>query len=240
MGLAWVLQYMPYEANIDIRDTVDFKQVMKQYKLGPNGGIMTALNLFATRFDKVMDFVEKRAEQGLKYFLVDTPGQIEIFTWSASGAIISETLATAFPTVIVYVMDTPRNQASATFMSNMMYACSILYKTRLPMVIAFNKIDVVPCDFAMDWMHDSDAFQEALQSEQSDSYMSNLTHSMAMVMDEFYNTLTAVGVSAVTGEGCDELFAALDKAGDEFERVSTAQHSTTPCHRVHSSLSAEL
>ena len=109
------VQHMPYEANIDIRDTVDFKQVMEQYKLGPNGGIMTALNLFATRFDKVMDFVEARAQQGLKYFLVDTPGQIEIFTWSASGAIISETLATAFPTVVVYVMDTPRNQASVRF-----------------------------------------------------------------------------------------------------------------------------
>ena len=107
---------------------------------GPNGGIMTALNLFATRFDKVMDFVEQRATQGLEYFLIDTPGQMEIFTWSASGAIITETLATAFPTVIVYVMDTPRNQSSATFMSNMLYACSILYKSKLPMVIAFNKV----------------------------------------------------------------------------------------------------
>ena len=28
-------------------------QVMKQYQLGPNGGIMTALNLFATKFDQV-------------------------------------------------------------------------------------------------------------------------------------------------------------------------------------------
>ena len=65
-----------------------------------------------------MDFVEKRATQGLEYFLIDTPGQMEIFTWSASGSIITETLATAFPTVIVYVMDTPRNQSSATFMSN--------------------------------------------------------------------------------------------------------------------------
>lgn len=26
---------------------------MAQYKLGPNGGIMTSLNLFATRFDQV-------------------------------------------------------------------------------------------------------------------------------------------------------------------------------------------
>jgi 50S ribosomal subunit-associated GTPase HflX len=106
----------------------------------------------------------------------------------------------------------------------MMYACSILYKTRLPMVIAFNKVDVVPCDFAMNWMTDSDAFQETLQAEQSDSYMSSLTHSMAMVMDEFYSTLNAVGVSAVTGQGCDELFSAIDAAGEEFEK-ECAHHS---------------
>ncbi|MEQ2166748.1 hypothetical protein GOODEAATRI_031407, partial [Goodea atripinnis] len=35
------------------RDTVNYKEVMKQYSLGPNGGIVTSLNLFATRFDQV-------------------------------------------------------------------------------------------------------------------------------------------------------------------------------------------
>ena len=30
---------------------------------------------------------------------IDTPGQIEVFTWSASGQIITETLASSFPTV---------------------------------------------------------------------------------------------------------------------------------------------
>ena len=38
---------------LDIRDTVKYKEVMKQYGLGPNGGIVTSLNLFATRFDQV-------------------------------------------------------------------------------------------------------------------------------------------------------------------------------------------
>ena len=33
---------------------------MKQYSLGPNGGIVTSLNLFATRFDQVLKIVEKR------------------------------------------------------------------------------------------------------------------------------------------------------------------------------------
>jgi hypothetical protein len=50
---------------------------MKQYQLGPNGGIMTALNLFATKFDQVMDLVDKKADE-LKHVFIDTPGQIEV------------------------------------------------------------------------------------------------------------------------------------------------------------------
>jgi GPN-loop GTPase len=52
--------HLPFTPNIDIRDTINYKEVMKQYNLGPNGGIMTSLNLFSTRFDKVLEFVEKK------------------------------------------------------------------------------------------------------------------------------------------------------------------------------------
>lgn len=68
----------------DIRDTVNYKEVMKQFNLGPNGGIITSLNLFSTRFDQIMNLLEKR-EKDHKYVILDTPGQIEVFTWSASG-----------------------------------------------------------------------------------------------------------------------------------------------------------
>jgi len=54
---------------------------------------------------------------------VDTPGQIEVFTWSASGQIISDSFASTFPTVIAYIIDTPRTTDPSTFMSNMLYAC---------------------------------------------------------------------------------------------------------------------
>lgn len=130
----------PYHANIDIRDTVNYKEVMKQYSLGPNGGIVTSLNLFSTKFDKVLNLIDKAGEQNHKWAIIDTPGQIEVFTWSASGTIITEALATMFPTVIIYVMDVVRSTSPTTFMSNMLYACSILYKARLPFIIALNKV----------------------------------------------------------------------------------------------------
>merc|ERR1711879_676429 len=110
---------------------------------GPNGAIMTSLNIFATKFDQVVRLLEKQQNQlsearsqqkrqstvktqagcsrtaeassgsdpnpntdvgvckptvcddedtPVDYVLIDTPGQIEVFTWSASGAIITESL----------------------------------------------------------------------------------------------------------------------------------------------------
>jgi GTPase SAR1 family protein len=207
---------LPYVANIDIRDTVNYKEVMKQYSLGPNGGIMTSLNLFATRFDQVMEFVEKRADS-LKYILIDTPGQIEAFTWSASGSIITELMASSFPTVIVYVVDTPRSISPSTFMSNMLYACSSLYRSKLPLVLAFNKIDITNHRFAIDWLTDFEDFQDSLTTDTS--YMSSLTRSMSLVLEEFYSNLKAVGVSAVTGEGMTEFFNAIGSATQEYNTV---------------------
>ena len=102
---------MPYPANIDIRDTVNYKQVMKQYQLGPNGGIVTSLNLFATKFDQVLKLVGGKRNE---FIIIDTPGQIEVFTWSASGNIITEALAAQMAVVVVYVMDTVRSTSPVT------------------------------------------------------------------------------------------------------------------------------
>ncbi|KAH9987614.1 XPA-binding protein 1 [Russula compacta] len=215
---------IPFEPNIDIRDTVDYHEVMKQYNLGPNGGILTALNLFTTKFDQVLDLVEKRAET-VDYVIIDTPGQIEIFTWSASGAIITDAVASALPTVVAYIVDTPRSVAPATFMSNMLYACSILYKTKLPFIVVFNKIDVEPHGFALEWMRDFEAFQEALATHQSTTddegaptYMNSLMNSMSLVLDEFYKHLKSVGVSSTTGDGVTEFFQAVEASREEYER----------------------
>jgi len=241
--------HLPYEVSIDIRDTINYKEVMNQHKLGPNGAIMTSLNLFTTKFDQVMAILERRAypppkegedskqkgdEQGeeqdddnddddddttpMDYIIVDTPGQIEAFTWSASGSIISESLASAFPTVLCFVVDTVRCASSPnTFMSNMLYACSMLYRTRLPLVVCFNKTDVISHEFCMEWMKDYETFQSALD-EVSDSagFYGSLTRSLSMVLDEFYsNFANACGVSAVTGDGIDQFWKTVRKAAEQ-------------------------
>ena len=227
---------VPFEPNIDIRDSINYKEVMKQYNLGPNGGILTSLNLFATKIDQIIDLMEKRAKpqpeskiSPPKHFLVDTPGQIEVFVWSASGSILLESLASSFPTVIAYIIDTPRTSSTSTFMSNMLYACSILYKTKLPMVLVFNKTDVQDAEFAKEWMTDFESFQTALRKEENDGvfggegfggsgYMSSLLNSMSLVLEEFYSHLNMVAVSSMTGDGIADFFEAIEEKRKEFER----------------------
>ncbi|XP_055332642.1 GPN-loop GTPase 1-like isoform X1 [Paramacrobiotus metropolitanus] len=200
---------VPYPVNIDIRDTVKYKAVMERFGLGPNGAIMTSLNLFTTKFSSVLDLLEKRKHQA-RYMVFDTPGQIEVFTWSASGTIITEALADVFPTVVIYVMDLSTSTSPITFMSNMLYACSILYKSKLPFLIALNKTDLVDPSCALNWMTDFEAFDLAI--EQEPTYAANLSRSLGLILDEFYNAIKAVPVSAATGQGFLELVQALDAA----------------------------
>jgi len=192
---------------------VDYAQVMKQYNLGPNGAIITCLNLFTTRFDQVANLLQKRKHE-CQYAIFDTPGQIEAFTWSASGAIITETLASLFPTVVVYVMDAARCLRPVTFMSNMLYACSILYKTKLPFVLAINKADLVDPSPIIEWMTDFERFEEALEQEKD--YISDLTRSLSLTLDEFYGCLKYAKVSSLTGQGIDGLLDALTAARGEY------------------------
>eukprot|EP01130_Rhizamoeba_saxonica_P012473 TRINITY_DN5261_c0_g1_i1.p1 TRINITY_DN5261_c0_g1~~TRINITY_DN5261_c0_g1_i1.p1 ORF type:complete len:324 (-),score=83.56 TRINITY_DN5261_c0_g1_i1:166-1032(-) len=206
---------VPFSANIDIRDSLNYKDVMKQYSLGPNGGIITALNIFSASFSEVMKIVDKRAPSK-KYMFIDTPGQIEVFNWSASGTIVTQSFANTYPTCYIYVVDTPRSANPITFMSNMLYACSLLYKSRLPLIIVFSKTDILNHSFIIDWMSDYELFEEALQAA-NDTYMSNFTQSMGFMLEEFYKNLTCVGVSSVTGEGIDDLLNAMKDSVEEYK-----------------------
>ncbi|KAL8755086.1 MAG: hypothetical protein Q9184_004904 [Pyrenodesmia sp. 2 TL-2023] len=234
---------VPFDSNIDIRDSLNYKEVMKEYNLGPNGGILTSLNIFSTKIDQIMGILEKRTmpnpenpnARPIRNIIVDTPGQIEVFVWSASGSILLDSLASSFPTVIAYIIDTPRTSSTSTFMSNMLYACSILYKTKLPMILVFNKTDVKDAEFAKEWMTDFESFQAALKQEEDggsfggvegadggpgggSGYMGSLLNSMSLMLEEFYRHLSVVGVSAMTGQGINEFFEAVRDKAEEFER----------------------
>ena len=64
-------------------------------------------------------------------------------------------------------------------------------------------------------MQDFEVFGEALANDSS--YNSNLARSLSLTLDEFYKDLSAVGVSATTGQGLDQFMEALDRAVIEYK-----------------------
>ncbi len=72
----------------------------------------------------------------------------------------------------------------------------------------------------MEWMADYEKFQEALDdfiSADGSGYYTSLTRSLSLVLDEFYQTLHRVAVSAVTGDGIAEFWDEVQKASKDFE-----------------------
>ena len=78
-------------------------------------------------------------------------------------------------------------------------------------------------------MTDFEKFDEALEESRS-SYMNDLSRSLSLVLDEFYNGLNSgsffsswflvicsVCVSAATGEGMDALIDAIQKCADQYK-----------------------
>ena len=204
---------VPYTPNIDIRDTIDYKKIMKEYNLGPNGAIVTSLNLFATRFEQVKNIV-CNCTNLLEYLIIDTPGQIEVFTWSASGSIICETFSSSFPVTFLYIVDLARATHPLTFVSNILYSCSVLYKSRLPLMMIINKVDITSADFIREWLNDSDTFDKALEKEEI--FAGSFARSLASTLEYFYQKIVCVIISSLTGFGIFQLLNILKKTYLEF------------------------
>ena len=202
-----------YEPNLDIRDTVKYKEVMVSNNLGPNGAILTCLNLFSTNIDKVISILENKTD--LDFIVTDTPGQLEVFSWSASGKLISDSFSLLFPSILIYIIDMPRCSNPNTFSSNMLYALSIMYKMKLPLLIAFNKVDIAKDSKVIEWMNDYDSLQK--KKKKKDDYMSTFSSSLSLLLVEFYKTIKYVKVSSKTGEGFDELIKKCVEIRDKYQ-----------------------
>jgi GPN-loop GTPase len=66
-----------YTPALDVRDLVTLESIMNDDALGPNGGVLYALEELEHNFEWLEENLKKLGED---YILFDCPGQVELFT----------------------------------------------------------------------------------------------------------------------------------------------------------------
>ena len=151
---------LPYQPEIDARTVVNVYDLMEKYQLGPNGALVLASDLLAARLQGI---VKDLVEESPDYVLVDTPGQLELFAYRASGPYISAN----FPSeekAVVFLMDGWLVSDPVNFLSVSLLASSVKLRFRLPFLLLLNKADLLEgrVDKILGWASKPSSLEETI------------------------------------------------------------------------------
>ncbi|ODQ57486.1 hypothetical protein WICANDRAFT_35195 [Wickerhamomyces anomalus NRRL Y-366-8] len=134
---------LPYDCELDIRDFITLEEIMEDQNLGPNGGMMYALESLDDSIDLLIKKIEKISEHS--YIVFDCPGQVELFTHHSSLHKIFKTLEKKLDIrlCVVSLIDSFYLTSASQYISVLLLALRSMLQLDLPHVNVFSKIDLV-------------------------------------------------------------------------------------------------
>jgi len=208
---------LPYTPDVDIRDYVSIEKLMKEYKLGPNGALILAADLIA---DQVETLSSEIQEIGADLTIVDTPGQIELFAFRASGPYIAKELI-GESKVILYLFDSVFSSTPLNYVSNLFLSAAVYNRFLLPQIHILSKCDLLPTekvDYIVEWSTDPEVLENAID-EELEGAKRLLSRDMTNSINRLGLHFLLVPVSAKSNEGFINLYAYLERifaGGDKF------------------------
>jgi len=210
------VESLPYRPDVDVRDYVDIVHIMKQYDLGPNGSMIMANDLIASKIDDIQNEIHGVNPD---YLIVDTPGQIELFAYRASGPFFIQNIDASEKTNI-FLYDGTMIVSPSNFISISLLATSIKLRLGLPTINVMTKTDLIPdkIDQILKWSSDPISLEEELKTLEGETYSFATDILRTLNIGEFTGDL--IPISNLTGEGMVNLQAALSRIinlGEEVE-----------------------
>ncbi len=210
---------LPYEPDVDIRDWVSLKEVMQEYGLGPNGAQVLAADMMALNAKEVADVLDTFRTD---YILVDTPGQMELFTFRQSSRVVVDVLGSE-EAFLVYLTDPALAKSPSGLLSSLLLSATTQFRHALPYLNILSKSDLLSeeeLQKVLKWSSDPYDLYDALIEERG---------SAKVVLDvEFLKALESIGVyrrlTPVSSElmfGLEDLYTAVQQAlagGEDIER----------------------
>jgi len=210
------VESLPYRPDVDVRDYVDIVQIMQQYDLGPNGSMIMANDLIASKIDDIQNEIHGVNPD---YLIVDTPGQIELFAYRASGPFFIQNIDASEKTNI-FLYDGTMIVLPDNFISISLLATSIKLRLGLPTINVMTKTDLIPdkIDQVLKWSSDPISLEEELETLEGETYSFATDILRTLNIGEFAGDL--IPISNLTGEGMVNLQATLSRIinlGEEVE-----------------------
>ena len=207
---------LPYTPDIDIRDSVDIISIMKQYDLGPNGALMMANDLIASKLDELQEEADKINPD---YLIVDTPGQIELFAYRTSGPyFVNNFMADQKSALFLY--DGVLVTTAVNFVSMALLATSIRLRMGMPTINVLTKTDLIADKISeiLRWTTNLKTLENAISAEaDGETYVLVTNILRSLNLSGFAQGL--IPVSNATGEGMVNLEGSLSRILNQGEET---------------------
>jgi hypothetical protein len=156
------------------------------------------------------------------FFIVDTPGQIELFAFRSSSRVLIDALGRE-RALLAYIFDPNLARQPTGYVSSHLLAATVEFRLGLPTLNVLGKADLMTPEEleALDnWGSEPESLLSALWAEPGAPH-TPLTNELARVVETLgiYRKLTAA--SSQTGEGIADIYAAaqlLFDGGEDLER----------------------
>jgi len=209
---------LPYTPDIDIRDYVTVDGVMEEYGLGPNGALIMAADLIVNEIEHLKEEIE---DLNPDILIADTPGQMELFAFRASGPFLVHTLSDD-PKAIIYLFDSVFSYNPLNYVSNMFLSAAVHIRFLLPQIHVLSKCDLLSekdLNVLMEWSESPEALESAID-ERLKGTSRLLSRNISRAIQLLDLSFPLIPVSSKTNEGLIELNAMLERIFKGGEKIT--------------------
>lgn len=204
-GVVW----LPYSPDVDVRDYVNYDHVMRDYNLGPNGALVACLDLLISSVESIRLEIE-----GLEpdYVIADTPGQLELFAFRATGNHLISSLGDANG-AILFTSDPNLARQPSSLVSMLLLSASVQYRFLKPQLNVLTKSDLMNSEElarVVSWLEEPSSLGKALEEDGKglDRLLIERTYKM---LEDSEQPSSLIVTSASTGFGIGNLHAELQR-----------------------------
>jgi GPN-loop GTPase len=205
---------LPYEPDVDVRDYVDIKALMENYSLGPNGSLVIASDLISTHLEEIQNEVNQLNPD---YVIIDTPGQIELFAFRASGPYFVGNFQ-ADDKVTIFVFDGTLVSSATNYVSVSLLASSVWLRLRTSQISVLSKSDLIldKLPEILGWAASSKKLEDSLNQEKEAEY-SLLSKEVLRALSKGGFLQDLIAVSSLTMSGMINLIATISRIVSQGE-----------------------